>query len=506
MPPVAEGGLEAGVRRLLSTAGNVAKRRRRRKLPGPCCWDMIGRLAGACCGTGRPGHGLPGVSARNPRGRILHRHGGERARSGHRGGSAGRTGVRPDSCTVRASRRRQTASCEIDRTRARRAGREPVRLGGSDYEVRWAALEGTERGAIALPVDGVRFPIRVRAPQPGDRIRTRAGSRKVAKLLMERRVPASDRSAVPVVVDADRRVLWVAGHSRAAVEPSDPGGAWFAIGFTERRDLHDERPRSVSSRRTPAASPSSTSSTPHRRSRTASPAWARISPPHTRGTPMSCCWACSRDRSCSSATWFARSGVRCRSTSSSRRAMARARRVRATVELLYDPRAPMAGRHIIIVEDIVDSGTTLNQLCGGIAERGPASLEICALLHKRIAPDLEWEPRWVGFDAPNEFLVGYGLDHGGGFSSPSVHRVLFVRESYARGAAGETAKPEQAGIDKNETRPAAEAGRQRFLGAHASMAQDGVVLGAADSDPRRPPPVHGRRQGEPGDAELYAVP
>lgn len=81
-----------------------------------------------------------------------------------------------------------------------------------------------------------------------------------------------------------------------------------------------------------------------------------------------------------------------------------------TVELLYDPRAPMAGRHIIIVEDIVDSGTTLNQLCGGIAERDPASLEICALLHKRIAPELEWEPRWVGFDAPNEFLVGYGLD------------------------------------------------------------------------------------------------
>lgn len=81
------------------------------------------------------------------------------------------------------------------------------------------------------------------------------------------------------------------------------------------------------------------------------------------------------------------------------------------VELLYDPQAPMEGRHIIIVEDIVDSGTTLNQLCGALAERGPASLEICTLLHKRIAPDLEWEPRWVGFDAPNEFLVGYGLDH-----------------------------------------------------------------------------------------------
>ena len=129
---------------------------------------------------------------------------------------------------------------DIDRTRARRAGRGPIRLGGSAWEVRWSALEGTELWATAFPVDRVRFPIRVRGPQPGDRIRTRAGSRKVAKLLMERRVPASDRPGVPVVVDADRRVLWVAGHSRAAVEPVDSEGAWFAIGFTERRDRHDE--------------------------------------------------------------------------------------------------------------------------------------------------------------------------------------------------------------------------------------------------------------------------
>ena len=86
-------------------------------------------------------------------------------------------------------------------------------------------------------------------------------------------------------------------------------------------------------------------------------------------------------------------------------------RTSGKVELLYDPRAPMEGRHLIVVEDIVDSGTTLNKLCGALADRGPASLEICALLHKRIAPDLAWEPRWVGFDAPNDFLVGYGLDH-----------------------------------------------------------------------------------------------
>lgn len=81
------------------------------------------------------------------------------------------------------------------------------------------------------------------------------------------------------------------------------------------------------------------------------------------------------------------------------------------VKLLYDPSAPVAGRHLVVVEDVVDSGTTLNRLMGELAAREPASIEVCALLHKHVAEDLEWEPRWVGFDAPREFLVGYGLDH-----------------------------------------------------------------------------------------------
>ena len=85
------------------------------------------------------------------------------------------------------------------------------------------------------------------------------------------------------------------------------------------------------------------------------------------------------------------------------------------VKLLYDPSAPMDGRHIILVEDIIDSGTTLNRLMGAIREREPASVEICALLHKHVATNLEHEARWVGFDAPNEFLVGYGLDHAENF-------------------------------------------------------------------------------------------
>jgi hypoxanthine phosphoribosyltransferase len=81
------------------------------------------------------------------------------------------------------------------------------------------------------------------------------------------------------------------------------------------------------------------------------------------------------------------------------------------VRLLYDPETVLTGRHILLVEDIVDSGNTMNELVRVLRDRRPRSLEICTLLHKRLAPRLELEPRFVGFDAPPQFLVGYGLDH-----------------------------------------------------------------------------------------------
>ena len=84
------------------------------------------------------------------------------------------------------------------------------------------------------------------------------------------------------------------------------------------------------------------------------------------------------------------------------------------VQLLYDSGASLEGRSVILVEDIVDSGNTINRLVPVLLERGPESLEICALLHKRITT-LDLEPRWVGFDAPEEFLVGYGLDYSENF-------------------------------------------------------------------------------------------
>lgn len=85
------------------------------------------------------------------------------------------------------------------------------------------------------------------------------------------------------------------------------------------------------------------------------------------------------------------------------------------VRLVYDPETELEGKHILLVEDIVDSGRTINRLMDLLGERRPRSLEICALLHKHLATELRYPVRFVGFDAPHEFLVGYGLDHAENF-------------------------------------------------------------------------------------------
>jgi hypoxanthine phosphoribosyltransferase len=80
------------------------------------------------------------------------------------------------------------------------------------------------------------------------------------------------------------------------------------------------------------------------------------------------------------------------------------------VRLLYDPETRLEGKHILLVEDIIDTGKTLQRLMGLLAQRKPGSLAICALLDKQlVAPRPEL--RFIGFKAPPAFLVGYGLDH-----------------------------------------------------------------------------------------------
>ena len=82
------------------------------------------------------------------------------------------------------------------------------------------------------------------------------------------------------------------------------------------------------------------------------------------------------------------------------------------VEVLRDVETSLSDRHVLLVEDIVDSGRTLNRVGDLLLEREPRSLEVCALLHKHVTDQLRYEPRWVGFDAPADWLVGYGLDLG----------------------------------------------------------------------------------------------
>lgn len=82
-----------------------------------------------------------------------------------------------------------------------------------------------------------------------------------------------------------------------------------------------------------------------------------------------------------------------------------------TVRLLYDPETPLEGKHLLIVEDIIDSGRTMQRLLALLGDRKPASLAVCALLDKHLLPEPIPEVKWVGFPAPPAFLVGYGLDH-----------------------------------------------------------------------------------------------
>jgi len=81
------------------------------------------------------------------------------------------------------------------------------------------------------------------------------------------------------------------------------------------------------------------------------------------------------------------------------------------VRILKDLDAPIEGRHVLIVEDIIDSGLTLQYLMRSLKAREPASLEVCALLTKPERLRVDLEPRYVGFEIPNRFAIGYGLDH-----------------------------------------------------------------------------------------------
>jgi len=81
------------------------------------------------------------------------------------------------------------------------------------------------------------------------------------------------------------------------------------------------------------------------------------------------------------------------------------------VKIIKDIDLEIAGKDVLLVEDIVDTGLTLKYLAGMLRDRGPASVEICALLNKPDARKVDIEIKYCGFDVPLKFVVGYGLDY-----------------------------------------------------------------------------------------------
>jgi hypoxanthine phosphoribosyltransferase len=101
------------------------------------------------------------------------------------------------------------------------------------------------------------------------------------------------------------------------------------------------------------------------------------------------------------------------------------------VRILMDLNANIANRHVLIVEDIIDTGRTLNYITELLKTRNPASVKICTLLNKPSRREVDVPLDYIGFDIPNEFVVGYGLDYNEIYRNLPYIGVLKV-ELYAR--------------------------------------------------------------------------
>ena len=104
------------------------------------------------------------------------------------------------------------------------------------------------------------------------------------------------------------------------------------------------------------------------------------------------------------------------------------------VRILKDLEEDITGRHVLIVEDIVDTGLTLSYLKRSLLARNPASLEICALVTKPARRRVELDIKYLGFEVPDEFVVGYGLDYAGAYRNlPDI--CVLKEEAFGGGQA-----------------------------------------------------------------------
>ena len=97
------------------------------------------------------------------------------------------------------------------------------------------------------------------------------------------------------------------------------------------------------------------------------------------------------------------------------------------VRILKDLRGEIAGQNVLVVEDIVDTGFTLHHVVNLLRSRGPARLEVCALLDKPTRREIDIKATWTGFEIPDEFVVGYGIDFAQrNRNLPYIGRVRFT--------------------------------------------------------------------------------
>ena len=94
------------------------------------------------------------------------------------------------------------------------------------------------------------------------------------------------------------------------------------------------------------------------------------------------------------------------------------------VRILKDLEEDITARHVLIVEDIIDTGLTLSYLRRTLLQRKPASLEICALLSKPSRRQVDLSVRYLGFEVPDEFVIGYGIDYAGAYRNLLDIRAL----------------------------------------------------------------------------------
>lgn len=99
------------------------------------------------------------------------------------------------------------------------------------------------------------------------------------------------------------------------------------------------------------------------------------------------------------------------------------------VRILKDLRGEIAGRDVLVVEDIVDTGFTLSHVTRLLQSRDPARLEVCALLDKPSRREVDMKATWTGFTIPDEFVVGYGIDYAqSNRNLPYIGKVRFTEE------------------------------------------------------------------------------